>query len=314
MGALITQIQSDIVEQVIIKGDLAQLTPPERVNYYRAVCDSVGLNPLTKPFEYIELDGKLTLYARRDATDQLRKIHNISVSITGRDKIEDVYIVTAKATTPDGRSDESTGVVSISKEDGEWKTAQSGKRYFVGNGTFKPLRCDALANALMKAETKSKRRVTLSICGLGWLDETEIETIPDAKPIKVSDDGKIDNGPSWSVECPTTPTPEPQAPPAPSAPPAPQATPENKKTAQAFSGQLLLAIVKKYKLTGGNREVLGALGKSTFITPADPDDLVHSWYERYHAYRANGDQPDAAAKAADDFIRASMESAAESAA
>ena len=33
----------------------------------------------------------------------------------------------------------------------------------------------------MKAETKAKRRATLSICGLGMLDETEIETIPDAR-------------------------------------------------------------------------------------------------------------------------------------
>ena len=27
----------------------------------------------------------------------------------------------------------------------------------------------------MCAETKAKRRVTLSICGLGWLDESEVE-------------------------------------------------------------------------------------------------------------------------------------------
>ena len=33
-------------------------------------------------------------------------------------------------------------------------------------------------NAKLKAITKAKRRVTLSICGLGFLDETEIETIP----------------------------------------------------------------------------------------------------------------------------------------
>ncbi len=32
----------------------------------------------------------------------------------------------------------------------------------------------------MKAETKSKRRVTLSLCGLGMLDESEVETIPGA--------------------------------------------------------------------------------------------------------------------------------------
>jgi len=40
------------------------------------------------------------------------------------------------------------------------------------------LKGDALANALMKCETKAKRRVTLSLAGLGWLDETELETIP----------------------------------------------------------------------------------------------------------------------------------------
>jgi len=40
-------------------------------------------------------------------------------------------------------------------------------------------------NALMKAVTKAKRRVTLSICGLGMLDETEVETIPSARPVVV---------------------------------------------------------------------------------------------------------------------------------
>jgi hypothetical protein len=40
------------------------------------------------------------------------------------------------------------------------------------------LKGDSLCNALMKGETKAKRRVTLSIAGLGWLDETELETIP----------------------------------------------------------------------------------------------------------------------------------------
>jgi hypothetical protein len=35
----------------------------------------------------------------------------------------------------------------------------------------------------MKCVTKAKRRATLSLCGLGWLDETEIETIKDVKPV-----------------------------------------------------------------------------------------------------------------------------------
>jgi ferric iron reductase protein FhuF len=43
----------------------------------------------------------------------------------------------------------------------------------------------------MKAVTKGKRRLTLSLCGLGWLDETEIQTIPDATAVIVDDTGEI---------------------------------------------------------------------------------------------------------------------------
>jgi hypothetical protein len=147
----------EIMESVIVRGDLAKLQPEERAKYYSTVCQSIGLNPLTKPFEYITLNGKLTLYARKDATDQLRSLRGVSVVIVSRERVEDVYVVTARATTADGRSDESIGAVAIGAAKGE-----------------------ALANALMKAETKAKRRVTLSICGLGMLDETEVETIPAA--------------------------------------------------------------------------------------------------------------------------------------
>lgn len=159
MSNLATQTSAALIEQVLIKGDLSKLTEAQRVEYYRGVCNSTGLNPLTKPFEYITLNGKLTLYARRDATDQLRKKYNVSIKITAREQIGDVYVVTAQATMPDGRCDESTGAVTI-----------------------KGLAGDALANAYLKCETKAKRRVTLSICGLGLLDETEVETIAEARP------------------------------------------------------------------------------------------------------------------------------------
>lgn len=156
-------------ELALIAGDLSKLTAEQRLEYYRQVCASTGLNVWTKPFDYIMLNGKLTLYCRKDATDQLRKIHNVSVTISSRERIDDVYVVTARASLPDGRSDESIGAVTI--------------------GTLKG---DGLANALMKAETKAKRRATLSICGLGWLDESETNTIPDAQRVQVDDDtGRI---------------------------------------------------------------------------------------------------------------------------
>jgi len=155
------QVNAGIVDRVISSGDLAKLSDAERVSYYGAVCASVGLNPLTRPFEYINLNGKLTLYARRDATDQLRALNGVSITIVGREHIGDCYVVTARAIDRAGRQDESTGVVTVGSLKGE-----------------------AMANALMKAETKAKRRVTLSICGLGWLDESELHTTG-AQPVKV---------------------------------------------------------------------------------------------------------------------------------
>lgn len=148
------------VESALIQGDLSKLSTEQRVAYFHQVCESTGLNPLTAPFAYITLNGKLTLYAKRDAADQLRKINGVSLKITDRQNVEGVYIVTAQAQDKTGRVDESTGAVNI-----------------------KGLMGEALANAFMKAETKAKRRVTLSVCGLGFLDETEVASIPNAVPV-----------------------------------------------------------------------------------------------------------------------------------
>jgi hypothetical protein len=151
-------VAPEVLEAVLIGGDLSGLTSQQRADYYGAVCRALGLNPLTKPFEYLTLNGKLRLYALRDCADQLRRIHGISITITNRERLGDLYLVTARARDRNGREDESLGAVALGS-----------------------LKGDALANALMKAETKAKRRVTLSLAGLGWLDETEIDTIAGAR-------------------------------------------------------------------------------------------------------------------------------------
>lgn len=145
------------LENALLSGDLSSLSSQDRILYYQRTCESLGLNPLTKPFEYIKLNGKLTLYARKDATDQLRNIHGVSIDKPDIQQIDNLIIVTVTAKDSKGRSDSDIGVVP--------------KNDMGGN----------LSNALMKAVTKAKRRVTLSICGLGMLDETEIETIPNAQ-------------------------------------------------------------------------------------------------------------------------------------
>ena len=160
------QGKDELLEKVIMHGDLSVLNAQERLQYVARVCNSVGLNPLTKPFDFMKLNGKLVLYARKDAAEQLRKKHRVSLQIVSREKVGDVYVVTARAKDHSGREDESTGAVVIAG-----------------------LRGDNLANAYMKAETKAKRRVTLSICGLGFLDETEVDSIPGA--VKVDAEEKV---------------------------------------------------------------------------------------------------------------------------
>jgi len=142
------------IEAALAQGDLSKLSPEDRTRYLLRVCESLSLNPLTRPLQYIVLSNKLTLYATRDATDQLRKLHGVSVRIVSRERVDDLYLVQSEATDKTGRTDTSLGVVSL-----------------------KGLQGEQLANAIMRCETKAKRRVTLSICGLGLLDETEVASV-----------------------------------------------------------------------------------------------------------------------------------------
>lgn len=197
-AALAVRDAASIMERAVIQGDLSDLTPEERVEYYSRVCDSLGLNKYTQPFAYLEFDAqgggkRLELYARKDCTDQLRDIKNVSITRLEKEWTQELYVVTAYAVLPGGRTDSAVGAVPISKGGGYWEDVldRDGKqvidsktskprRRFTSDGTFVRLTGDALANAIMKAETKAKRRVTLSICGLGMTDESEIGSIPGA--------------------------------------------------------------------------------------------------------------------------------------
>jgi len=76
--------------------------------------------------------------------------------------IEDgICVVSVSATDAAGRSDTDIGAVVCGHLKGE-----------------------DLANAKMRAVTKAKRRVTLSLCGLGFLDESEVTSIPEARVVR----------------------------------------------------------------------------------------------------------------------------------
>jgi len=172
-------LSPEIVQQLVLEGDISKMTQDQRVQYVIRMCQSLGLNYLTKPFQIIKFKDskgeKEILYATKDCTEQLRKVHGVSVTDITATELKGVYMVVAKCVDKHGRSDVGTGVVPLSKEEKFWNNEL---RRMVSTGRKIPMVDEELANALMKAETKAKRRATLSICGLGMLDESELETMP----------------------------------------------------------------------------------------------------------------------------------------
>lgn len=166
MNQLVPQLptlSNEVLEGVLIRGNLSLLSASEKLSYINKLCESLGLNPLTRPFEYITFQGKEVLYARKDCCDQLRKIYKVSIVKVEVTFENNCYVAKAYAEF-NGRIDFDMGIVPC-------VNARTGE-FLVGAD---------LANAQMKAVTKAKRRVTLSICGLGLLDECEFDTMPQVK-------------------------------------------------------------------------------------------------------------------------------------
>ena len=151
----IMEMNETMISKLVLKGDLSAMTPEEKVQYYNIFCNNLGLNPITQPFKIIVAQGKQVLYATKSATEQLRKLNNVSIYDMKTEMLEGICKVTAYGIDKHGRKDVSTGAVTLTGLLGE-----------------------NLANAMMKAETKAKRRLTLSLCGLGIMDESEVEGLP----------------------------------------------------------------------------------------------------------------------------------------
>ncbi len=201
--APLSEAQAETVTNLVLGGDLSKMDSAARVRYYVQLCESLHLNPLTQPFQILKLSGKEVLYATKSCTEQLRKMQGVSVTRLEPRCEADVYLVVATVQDAAGRTDCATGAVPVTNLKGE-----------------------ALANAFMKAETKAKRRATLSICGLGFMDESELDTLPMAQKVSLPPAAEIGTS-AMVVDAPKKPeaaavTPAP-TPPAPSIGAAPNA-------------------------------------------------------------------------------------------
>ena len=171
--------KSQELEKVILNADLSSLTAEQRVNFYYQVCDQYGLDPFTRPFEFIKMNGKLVLYATKSCASALQELKSISVEIVKQEQFQDVWIVTVRGTR---KNDAAPSEIQIAEN--------------VGITPIKGLSGDQLSNSIMKAVTKAQRRLILQMCGLGSTDETELQSIANVSPqpvvkVEVDEQGEI---------------------------------------------------------------------------------------------------------------------------
>jgi len=252
---------------IVTTGDLSNLSREKQLAYYKIRCERAGVDWRTVPFQLIRLQGKLVLYATKAATDQLAAQNGIRAEIVSQQTDNGARVVTVRVTAKDGRQTDDVGVVTI-----------------------EGLKGDALCNAYMKAVTKARRRAIISICGLGLLDETELETvhangigIPELPRVPST---KPDNGtpPPAAASIPIIPQlPEASVPPA-TEPPSAEPTPRPASSDSPETGQVAapsqVPTEQFAAPKGTNVERAGKYARETLATTKmkRPADTLHRYF------------------------------------
>lgn len=172
--------QLEAIYAAIVDGNLAKLTAEQRLVHYKTLCEGLGLNPLTKPFGFYEMKGEggkpvVHVYALKEAAAQLARRDCVSVEIVRTEwfKEQALYEVWARATSST-RNNYGEVEKRITDEVGAVALAETAK-------------ADGAGVQRMKAVTKARRRAILAHCGLGLLDESEIESIDGARRISADE-------------------------------------------------------------------------------------------------------------------------------
>jgi hypothetical protein len=176
------ELSGETMLLVMAGGDCSRLSAEQKMAYYNMRCEAAGLDPRAQPFEFVKLQGKEVLYAKAAATSQLASNNHVVCSILSQVTDSGIRVVTVRATAKDGRQTEEIGAVPVEN-----------------------LKAEQLCNAMMKAITKAKRRAILSLCGLGMMDETELDTVAGAQVVAVAPSDSESRQSTPKKETPTLP-------------------------------------------------------------------------------------------------------------
>ena len=160
-----TKAQQEAISKLVLKGDLHSLSDTEKTEYYRAFCEHLNIDPVTKPFDLLtsmvwneatrQKEPRTVLYANASCAQQLGNMHRVKHYglRTVVDEENMVIRTDVVAESGDGRSEEDAGLVSL--------LDYSGNR----------MRGSYFADAVKKSITQAKRRSTLSLFGLSGGDD-----------------------------------------------------------------------------------------------------------------------------------------------
>lgn len=163
-------------------GDLSKLSGEQRKALYKRTCDSLGINSLTRPFEWVEFydpdtkGKKLVLYPRAACADQLAYQHRIRVEVLDEKNVGTLHKVEMRGTLPNGRTETNVAYLDLTDRDGN------------------PLRNQRLGNAYMKARTKCKRRLVFGMVGM--MAPPDVEDLRQARVVTVDGNGNVIDHPT----------------------------------------------------------------------------------------------------------------------
>lgn len=158
LPAVISQDDIAIIERLALTGDLTSLTPEMRMRHYMARCEALGLDPRTKPFDYIKdkSSGKTVLYPNATAAQQIGRQMQLSSRVTLREWLDkDTYMVECEVSGPGGRAVRAAAIRYMFNTSG---SAYAGQQR---------------ANKMMGAETSAHRRAVAAYCGFALPDADE---------------------------------------------------------------------------------------------------------------------------------------------
>lgn len=145
--------QQEALVKATLSQDWGRTNDQVKVRFIAHLCNQLSIPAVMNPFIFIKTKNGQKLYTPSEGAYLIASKNRISTKIKDRsyDKERQIYSVTVECSTPDGRTSEDIG------------------HMFLGG-----LQGENLANAMMKAETKAKRRAILSTVGLSVLTEDAI--------------------------------------------------------------------------------------------------------------------------------------------